>query len=113
MTALVARLLDEGLKTRRFPGVVYRDGPAGRRAAVVDGPDVWELVRAVKQAGGNGDERIDQVAGELGIPRSRVALAVDFYVAYPEEVEQRIAADEQAASRLRELIERRRRLISG
>lgn len=47
------------------------------------------------------------------MPSSRVALAVDFYVAYPEEVEQRIAADEQAASRLRELIERRRRLISG
>ncbi len=46
VTGLVSGLLDEGLKTRRFPGIVYRDGPAGRRARLVGGPDVWELYRA-------------------------------------------------------------------
>ncbi|MCY7419874.1 MAG: DUF5615 family PIN-like protein [Chloroflexi bacterium] len=30
VTALVTSLLDEGLKTRAFPGIVYRDGPTGR-----------------------------------------------------------------------------------
>jgi len=38
---------------------------------------------------------------------------VDFYVAFPEEIDERIAADERAASQLRELIERRERLMSG
>ncbi len=45
LTSLVASLLDEGLKTRRFPGVVYRPGPTGRRAGLVGGPGVWEVVR--------------------------------------------------------------------
>ena len=113
VTALVSGLLDEGLKTRRFPGIVYRDGPAGRRAGLVGGPDVWELVRTVKSSGGEGEHRLREVADELGIPFSRLALAIDFYVAFPEEVDERIAADERAAAQLRDLIERRDRLMSG
>ena len=38
VTSLVSSLLDEGLKARRFPGVVYRPGPTGRWAALVGGP---------------------------------------------------------------------------
>jgi hypothetical protein len=32
VTALVTTMLEEGLKTRRFPGIAYRDGASGRRA---------------------------------------------------------------------------------
>lgn len=113
LTALVSGLLDEGLKTRRFPGIVYRDGPAGRRAGLVGGPDVWELVRAVKAAAGDGEQRVRQVADEVGLPLSQVARAIDFCVAYPEEIDERITADERAAARLRDLIDRRDRLMSG
>lgn len=113
VTALVSSLLDEGLKTRRFAGIAYRDGPAGRRAGVVGGPDVWELVRAVQRGAGEGEHRLRQVADELGIPLAHVNLAVDFYVAFPEEIDERIAADQRAASRLHEILQRRDRLISG
>ena len=113
VTALVCHLLDEGLRTRRFAGIVYRDGPAGRRAGLTHGPDVWELVRAVKHGEGEGEQRLRLVAGELGIPLSQLRLAVDFYVAYPEEIDARIAEDERAASQVRDLIARRDRLMSG
>ncbi len=113
MTALVSGLLDEGLKTRRFPGIVYRDGPAGRRAGLVSGPDVWELVRAVKGSGGEGEQRLRQLSEELGIPLARLSLAIDFYVAFPAEVDERIAADDRAATQVQQLIERRDRLMSG
>lgn len=113
VTSLVSRLLDEGLKTRRFPGIVYRDGPAGRRAGLVGGPDIWELVRAVKGSVGDGDQRLRHVADELGVPLGRLALAIDFYMAFPEEVDERIAADERAAAQVRELIQRRDRLMYG
>ena len=33
------------------PGIVFRDGPTRRRAAVAGGPDVWEIIRAVKSHG--------------------------------------------------------------
>jgi predicted DNA-binding protein len=113
VTALVSSLLDEGLKIRRFPGITYRGGPAGRRAGLVGGPDVWELVRAVQRGSGEGEQRLRNVADELGISSSQVRLAVDFYLAFPEEIDERIAADERAAARLHELIERRDRLMSG
>lgn len=112
VTALVTSVLDEGLKTRHFPGIVYRDGPAGRRAGVVGGPDVWEVVRATKGSGDDSDH-LRRIADELGLPLARLTLAIDFYVAFPDEVDERIAADGRAAARLRELIERRDRLMSG
>ena len=42
------RLIDEGLQIEEFPGIVFRSGPAGRRAGVAGGPDVWEIVRDLK-----------------------------------------------------------------
>ncbi len=112
-TVLVTTLLDEGLKTRRFPGVVYRDGPAGRRAALAGGADVWEIVRAVRSAPGKGEQKLRRVADDAGVDLRQVRLAVDFYTAFPDEVDTRIAADEEAAKRLRDLIDRREALLSG
>jgi len=112
VTALVANVLDEGLKTRGFPGIVYRDGPVGRRATILGGPDVWEVIRALKQASGPAERRIKTLAQQLDLPAKRIRLALDFYAAFPEEIDARIAADERAAMRLRDLIERRERLLA-
>lgn len=112
-TALVTTLIDEGLKTRNFPGIVYRNGPAGRRAALIAGPDVWEIVRAIRFASGRGDQRLRRVAEESGVPIQQVRLVVDFYSAYPDDVDERIEADLEAASRVREVIDRREHLLSS
>jgi hypothetical protein len=111
VSGLVSSMLDEAVKTRRFPGIVYRPGPTGRRAAVAGGPDVWELARAVKEATGRPEQRIQRVARALGVPAATLRLAVDFYAAFPEEIDERIAEDERAAERVRELVERREQLL--
>ena len=41
-SSVAARLVDEGLRMDEHPGVMFRDGPTGRRAVLVGGPDVWE-----------------------------------------------------------------------
>lgn len=112
-TALVTSLLDEGLKTRQFPGIVYRSGSAGRRAALAGGPDVWEVVRTLRSTSGKGDERIRRVAAGSELTPDQVRLSVDFYTAFPDEIDARIAADAEAAERIREMIERRERLLSS
>jgi hypothetical protein len=112
-TTLVTSILDEGLKTRRFPGITYRDGPTGRRAAMVAGPDVWEIVRSLKGLRGRDDRRVRQLAGELELSPAMVRLAIDFYTAFPDEIEARITADELAAAQLRQRIDRRERLLSS
>lgn len=112
-TALVTSLLDEGLKCRRLPGVIYRSGPAGRRAALASGPDVWEIVRAVRRTPGKGEPRMQKVAEETGLRLEQVRLAVNFYSAYPDEIDARIAADETAADEIRVMLDRREQLLSG
>ena len=112
VTSLVSSLLDEGLKTRRFPGVVHRPGPTGRRAALVGGPDVWEVIRDLQRAPGRGMERVEHLADEVGISLSLVTLATDFYCAYPEEIDARVEDDERAAEQIRHQAERREALLS-
>ena len=112
-TSLVSSLLDEGLKTREFPGVVYRPGPTGRRAGLVGGPDVWEVIRDLRGWSGRGMERIERLAEELELPVSMVSLAADFYSAFPEEIDARIQANEQAAELIRRQIEQRENLLSS
>lgn len=111
-TALVTRLLDEGLKTGAHPGIVYRGGPAGRRAALGAGPDVWEIVIAVRHAAGDGEEKIRDVAQALGLAEHLVRLAVDFAATHPNEIEASIIANEEAAERAQRLAEERERLMA-
>ena len=112
-TTLVTTILDEGLKTRRFPGIVYRDGPTGRRAAVVGGPDVWEIIRALKETPGKDERRVRNLADELALSTAQIRLAIDFYGVNPAEVDDRIAADDLAAEQLSERINRREHLLSS
>ncbi len=113
VSSLVTTLLNEGINTRRFPGIVYRDGPTGRRAGLVAGPDVWEIIRDVKATAGRGEKRLRATAEGAGLAVSQVRLAVDFYAAHPDEIDERIALDEREAERVRELITQRERLLSS
>ena len=112
LTSLVTSLLDEGLKTRRFPGVVYRPGPTGRRAGLVGGPDVWEVIRDLQHWPGRGMERIERLSEETGVPARLVKLAADFYCAFPAEMDARIEANDRAAGEIREQARRREALLS-
>jgi hypothetical protein len=70
------RSIDEGLQIEEFPGIVFRSGPTGRRAGIVGGPDVWKIVRDLKQAAKEGvQDPIDVVAGAAGLDRKKVELA--------------------------------------
>jgi hypothetical protein len=112
VSALVTALLDEGLKTRRIPGVVYRDGSASRRAGLVGGPDIWEIVRDLRHTPGKGMRRISSLAAMIDVPVERISLAADFYAAHPEEIDRSIEDDEQAADEVRRLVDIRERLLS-
>lgn len=113
MTALVASLLDEGLKCRRFPGVVYRDGPYGRRAGLIRGLDVWQVIDVLQSTPGRGEQRLRGVAEGTGLELAQVRLAVDFYAAFPEEIDRFIADNDRAAIRVRDEVERRERLLTA
>jgi hypothetical protein len=99
------RLIEEGLRIEEFPGIVFRSGPAGRRAGVAGGPDVWEIARDLKAAAREGaTDPIAAVAHVSGLDRGAVELAAGYYAAHSADVDERIAIDERAAERLRHML---------
>lgn len=97
-SGLAQRLVDEGLRQAEFPGVVFKDGPSGRRAALALGPDVWEVVRVLLEVDERGEAAVDATAELLALTPARVRLAMRYYAGHKQEITDEIAsADAQAA----------------
>ncbi len=109
---LAERYIDEGLRADRHPGIFFREGPAGRRAVVVGGPDVWEIVSAVRSAPEKGEPLVAAPAERLGIGESRIRVAIRYYGEYPQEVDDWIAANDAEAERLETALVRERELLA-
>jgi hypothetical protein len=96
-SGLAQRLVDEGLRAQEHPGVVFRDGPSGRRAALVAGPDVWEVVAALRRSTARGEAAVSATADEMSLSIAQVKTALDYYGSYPDEIDDQIAENERAA----------------
>ena len=112
LTDLIERYLTEGLAASRYPGIVFRGGPAGRRAAIAGGPDVWEVVAALKGVDGPEGERVHVVAYLLGLHEREVLVALDYASAHGPEVEARIEANEAALLEAERVASERARLLA-
>ncbi len=100
-SAVAARYVDEGLRMDEHPGILFRNGPAGRRATVVGGPDVWEIVREVQAARAAEPELAEaellvMLEEGTGVPPRMIRTALDYWAAYPDEVEAMVGYAEQA-----------------
>ena len=86
-----ARLLDEGLRMAKHPWVFFRDGPAGRRAVLMGGPDVWQVGDVFLGQPMDSDEAIDRTVertvGLMGQPHHLMRAALLYYLDYPDEIE--------------------------
>ena len=83
-SSVAARLVDEGLRMEEHPGVMFRDGPMGRRATLVGGPDVWEVIRALRSARSAEPalaqpELLDLVADTTGVAPRLLRVAVGYW----------------------------------
>lgn len=108
---LAQRYIGEGMQLDRHPGIVFRDGPAGRRAVVVGGPDVWEVVVAARSAPERGETLIQALAERVGVPADKIRTAVSYYGEYPEDVDRFIAANEREAEQLQRALANEQRLL--
>jgi uncharacterized protein (DUF433 family) len=91
-SSVANELLAEAVKMRRCPGVVFADGPSGRRARIAGtGLDVWEVMATYKSLDRDLD-RLRQAYHWLSDAHLRAALG--YYAAYPEEIDRQIARDE-------------------
>jgi hypothetical protein len=89
------RLIDEGLRMEEFPGIVFRDGPSGRRASLLGGPDVWEVVADLQRAKRRAKDPVRAVSRGSGLAEDQVRLAAAYYARHPDEVDARIERNEE------------------
>ncbi|TML43225.1 MAG: hypothetical protein E6G27_02130 [Actinobacteria bacterium] len=83
------RYAEEGVRRDEHPLVTFRDGPTGRRAGLVGGPDVWEVVMWVEDLSGERDP-LAVLAEESTLARGQIDAALRYRAAYPDEVDARI-----------------------
>ena len=83
----------------QFPGIIFRTGPTGRRAGILNGPDVWEIVADIKRALRARRDPIATVARTTNLGADQIRLAAAYYDAFPDAIDERIRDDEALAAR--------------
>jgi len=95
--ALANELLEEALKMRRCPGIIFSQGITGRRARVAGtGVEVWEVVYEY-QIVGKDAEALKKALPHL--TERQLIAALNYYRAYPEEINELIQSNEAITSK--------------
>src|SRR5262245_11364187 len=76
-SAVANMFIDESLRSYEHPGIVFRPGPTGRRATLAGGPDVWEVIAALKSIRDespdlSGENLLGDLATVTGLDRDQV-----------------------------------------
>jgi uncharacterized protein (DUF433 family) len=86
-------LLQEAIKMRRCPGILFAEGTSGRRARVAGtGIEVWEVIATFKSV--KEDLKKLQKAYHW-LSREQLKAALGYYMAYPQEIDQLIEQNER------------------
>jgi uncharacterized protein (DUF433 family) len=92
-SATAKNLLEEAIKMRRSPGIIFTPGLSGRRARVAGtGIEVWEIIAQYKSLN-RSQKQLKQAFHWLAPGQIKAALG--YYVAYPYEIDDLIARNEQ------------------
>jgi len=106
---MAERYLEEAVRVAEHAGITFRGGPAGRRAAVVGGPDVWEVVETFLAEKRN----LGAAARYLNLPNGLVRAAVDYYADHADEIDAWIHRNQLLADEAEAAAGRRRRVAGG
>jgi hypothetical protein len=111
-SGLAQRLVDEGLRMAEHPGIVFKDGPGGRRAALVSGPDVWEVVLYLREVDERGDAALDAAAETFDLPHARLRAALHYHAAHADEIDAEVDQAVAESSLAESAWEAERRLLA-
>ena len=108
-TVLAERYVEEGLTMEAFPGIVFRDGPAGRRPGLLGGPDVWEVVEIFLAE----DRDLEATTERLSVRPGVLDTAIRYYAANPTEVDGWIERNRELMRDAEEHFARQQQILHG
>jgi hypothetical protein len=86
-----ARLVEEGLRRAEFALIDFRDSPVGRQAYLQGSTlAVWEVAMLARDYKGD----VAAIAGHLEWPETRVAAALNYAEAFPQEIDTALAEND-------------------
>jgi len=86
-------LLQEAIKMRRCPGILFAEGTGGRRARMAGtGIEVWEVIAAYKSMKED-FKRLQKAYHWLSAEQLKAALG--YYAIYPQEIDRLIERNER------------------
>lgn len=112
VTELIERFIREGLASAAHPGIVFKAGPSGRRAALAGGPDVWEIAAALRHVTGRQTTRVSALAEQFGLHERQVIITLNYAAAHRDEIEERIRANDRALAEAERIAVERERLLA-
>src|SRR3954447_20420820 len=83
------RYAEEGARRDEHPMITFRDGPTGRRAGLIAGPDGWGIAMWIEDLG-PADDPAAELAGDGVVSRAQIDAALAYRAVYPDEVRARI-----------------------
>ena len=83
------RYAEEGARRDEHPMITFRDGPTGRRAGLITGPDVWEIAMWIDDLAAVKDPA-KTLAKDGVVTRAQIDAALRYRASYPDEVQARI-----------------------
>jgi hypothetical protein len=79
------RYAEEGARRDEYPLITFRDGPTGRRAGLLGGPDVWEVAMWLDDLAAEPHPPAALVEDST-LTRAQVDAALRYRAAYPDEI---------------------------
>ena len=89
-TALLDRLIIEGIEQLDYPGIVFRGPAHDRRAALAAGPDVWEIIGRLQELDGSEELRISMLSAESELSPRLIRIALNYAAEHADDIKQRI-----------------------
>jgi uncharacterized protein (DUF433 family) len=97
----VVRVLEEGLREREFPYIVFKDTAVGREAFLSGTRlKVWQIVDIVEDFGGD----LATVSEQFSVAEYQLKAALDYAATYPDEISQARASSHRSLEELRQLL---------
>ena len=93
---LAVELVDEGLRMRDHPHIVFRSTAVGRRPAIAGGPEIWHIARVLREYPST-EEGLKKTAELTGLALREVRIANRYYLEFRAEVDRSIDDVDRAA----------------
>lgn len=108
---LAQQYIAEGIEMDRHPGIVFRDGPGGRRPGLASGPDVWQVIAVLQGTGERGEAAVVRTAEWLNLQPEQVRAAIRYYAAHADEIDEWIRRNDEEAEAAEAAWRRERELL--